>query len=274
MKARIKAVLQKLLGFDNYLLLHGIFVFATLRFRPDEGAVRHFVDRLPRNATVLDIGANVGHMSLLFALRAKRGKVLAFEPIPENFKAAQRLMRVARVRNVRLYPIGLGECDCDMKMFMPTDAEGGRLSGVSYVIDASHPTSAAGVTYSIPVRRLDSWPVLNERVDAIKIDVEDHERYVFRGAKTIIERDLPLIYAELFSPENKDECFEFLTALGYTAFVAVGADLVAYARGIHGHVNFLFVPPERISTSRARSTAPELQYRELVATSGSGHPDN
>jgi FkbM family methyltransferase len=245
MKSRVKALIQKLLGFDNYLLLHGIFVFTTLRFRRDEGAVRHFVKRLRDDATVLDIGANVGHMSLLFARRAKRGRVFAFEPIPENFKAAQRLMRVAGVRNVRLYPIGLGESDGEVEMFMPTDANGGRLSGVSYVVDSCHSATAAGVKYSIPIRRLDTWPELAEKVDAIKIDVEDHERYVFRGAKTIIERDRPLIYAELFSADNKDECFAFLTQLGYSAFVSVGADLVAYDPAQHGGVNFLFVPPVR-----------------------------
>jgi FkbM family methyltransferase len=245
MKSRLKAVIQRLVGFDNYLLLHGMFVFATIRFRPDEGAVRHFVKRLPTNARVLDIGANVGHMSLLFAQRAKRGEVIAFEPIPENFNAARRLMRLARTANVRLYSIGLGERDSSMQMFMPTDANGGRLSGVSYVVDPAHPPATAGVNYTVPIRQLDTWPGLTGTVDAIKIDVEDHERYVFRGAKGIIERDLPLIYAELFSPDNKDECFAFLTGLGYAAFVAVGSDLVAYDPARHGHVNFLFVPPRR-----------------------------
>lgn len=243
MKSRLKAAIQGIVGFDNYLLLHGIFVFLTIRFRPDEGAVRHFVQRLPKNATVLDIGANVGHMSLLFARHVNLGKVVAFEPIPENFNAAHRLMRLAGARNVRLYPIGLGEQDSSLPMFMPTDANGGRLSGTSYIVDPAHPPATAGVKYTVPIRRLDTWPELTGTVDAIKIDVEDHERYVFRGAKAIIERDLPLIYVELFSPDNKDECFAFLTALGYTAFVAVGTDLVAYEPARHGHVNFLFVPP-------------------------------
>jgi FkbM family methyltransferase len=261
MKSRLKASIQRLLGFDNYLLLHGLFVFATMRFRPSEGAVRHFVDRLPKNATVLDIGANEGHMSLLFARHAKLGKVFSFEPIPENFNAARRLFRLAGVRNVRLYALGLGESDSTLEMFMPTDASGGRLGGVSYVVDPNHLPSAAGVKYAVPIRRLDTWPGLTERVDAIKIDVEDHERYVFRGARGIIERDRPLIYAELFSAENKDECFEFLMALGYRAFVAVGADLVAYDPARHGHVNFLFVPPpERLISPSAANAGPVASY--------------
>jgi FkbM family methyltransferase len=265
MKSRVKAAIQKQFGFDNYLLLHGMFVFATMRFRRDEGAVRHFVKRLPKDATVLDIGANVGHMALLFARRANRGKIVAFEPIPENVRAAQRLIRLARVKNVQFHAIGLGESDRDVEMFMPTDAYGGRLSGISYVVDSSHRTSSAGVKYTIPIRRLDTWPEFNETVDAIKIDVEDHERYVFRGAKTIIERDLPLIYVELFSPENKDECFGFLTALGYTAFVSVGSRLVAYEQGRHGHVNFLFVPPARKLPNV--QTPSEQKHARLVGAS-------
>jgi FkbM family methyltransferase len=260
MKSRLKASVQRLLGFDNYLLLHGLFAFVTMRFRPSEGAVRHFVERLPKHATILDIGANEGHMSLLFARRAKLGKVIAFEPIPENFKAAQRLFRLARVRNVWLYALGLGECDSTLEMFMPTDASGGRLGGVSYVVDPNHRPTAAGVSYAVPIRRLDTWPELKETVHAIKIDVEDHERYVFRGAKAVIERDRPLIYAELFSPENKDECFAFLMALGYRAFVSVGADLVAYDPARHGHVNFLFLPPDSVAEPGGAIAGPAASY--------------
>jgi FkbM family methyltransferase len=248
-KSQIRAVLQKIVGFDTYLVLHALFVYATLRFRPGEGAVRHFVDRLPSDATVLDIGANVGHMTLLFSRRVRRGRVVAFEPIPENADAARRLLRLARARNVRLHAIGLGERDAELEMCMPTDARGGRLGGVSYIVDAAHRPAAAGVTYTVPVRRLDTLPGMPARVDAIKIDVEDHERYVFRGAARIIARDLPLIYAELFSAENKDECFAFLGGLGYTAFVAEGANLVRHDRARRGSVNYLFVPPVRGSNS-------------------------
>ena len=88
MKSGLKVILQRGLGFQCYLFLHSIFVALTMRLRPKEGAVLQLVSRLPPDGNVLDIGANVGAMTLMFARRCPRGRVFGFEPIPENYRAA------------------------------------------------------------------------------------------------------------------------------------------------------------------------------------------
>jgi FkbM family methyltransferase len=245
-KNAVKNVLERVFGFERYLLLHAIFVAYTMPFRRTEGAVLHFIRRLPVDATVLDIGANIGVMTLLFSRRARRGRVLGFEPIMGNFHVAQRLLRLFRVANATLLPIGLGERDEVVTMVVPRAKNGVRLVGLSHVVDATHGADPGGDLQSARLRRLDDLPALaGVRIDAIKLDVEDHERYVFRGAAELIRRDRPLIYCELWGKENRSECLAFLDDLGYRAFVSAGRNLEPYDPSSHRQINVLFVPPEQ-----------------------------
>ncbi len=211
-----KRVLQKALGFHRYLVLHSLFVAVTLRLRRGEGAILRFIEQLAPNATVLDVGANVGTMTLLFARHCSRGRVFAFEPIPENLAATRTIVRLFGLHNVAVYPCGLGERDETVTMIMPSE-QGVRLEGLSHVAEAA--SAEHGTRYDIDLRRLDGMaPFDDVRVDAIKLDVEDHERFVLMGAEQIIARDRPLIYAELWSSENRTACFALLARHGYRAF--------------------------------------------------------
>jgi FkbM family methyltransferase len=50
--------------------------------------------------TVVDIGANIGTFSLLAARAANRGRVLAFEPNPENYELFQENVRRNQLTNI------------------------------------------------------------------------------------------------------------------------------------------------------------------------------
>lgn len=242
-KHAAKRVLQRVLGFHHYLVAHSVFVALTLRFRRDEGAVLHFLARLAPDAVVLDVGANVGTMTLLFARRCPRGTVYAFEPIPENARATGAIIKLFGLRNVRLLPIGLGERDEQVAMVMPS-SDGVRLEGLSHVVRDAE--TASGTRYDVHLARLDTLPDLRGRhVDAIKIDVEDHEQFVLRGAERTIARDLPLIYCELWSRENQAACFELLERYGYRPYVVRGHAVAPYDATVDRAINFLFLPPAR-----------------------------
>jgi FkbM family methyltransferase len=250
-KSLAKPFLQRVFGFHAYLVAHSIFVIATMRFRAVEGDVRHFIDRLGPDAVVLDIGANVGAMSVLFSRRCPRGTVYAFEPIHENIRAARSVLDLFRAKNVVLFPIGLSDRARTLTMIMPTTGAGVRNEGLSHVVsddDATEP----GARYEIPACELDWFygsPPLG-RVSAIKIDVENHESAVLRGAMNLIARDRPLIYCELWGGENKREVFEMLEGLDYEAWVSVRGKLERYSG--QPKTNFLFVYGGMSFSHRAR----------------------
>jgi len=213
-KTTAKRVLQRTLGFRRYLVAHSVFVAATISLRRSEGQIRRFIDRLHAGANVLDIGSNVGSMTLLFARRCPQGHVYAFEPIKENIAATWTIITLFDLPNVTMFPFGLGERDETVTMVMPA-ANGVRLEGLSHVLAGTEAIDE-GILYEIELRRLDGLAVFdNVRVDAMKLDVEDYERFVLAGAERIIVRDHPLIYAELWGAENRRGCFALLERHGY-----------------------------------------------------------
>jgi FkbM family methyltransferase len=244
MKKRIQAVLQRLLGFDRYLLVFGLFTLLRLRWDRREGDFVYFVRSLSTDAQVLDIGANIGVMTAWLARHCRQGRVYAFEPVPENFRALQRLLRLLRLRNVELYPLAVGAKQQQIEIAMPV-MRGVRMQGLSHV---DHPGIEGYAVeyhrYRVPQVALDSFaPLAEVPVAAIKLDVENYERFVLAGGEELIRRNLPLIYTELWDNENRSVCMKLLTEMGYRATVREGKAWVDFVPGYHKHQNFLFLPP-------------------------------
>ena len=215
MKRTVQRVMQRVLGFERYLF---VFARATLATMPRQRRYRdlfHFLDMIRPGDLVLDIGANIGLMTVLMSRRVPGGHVEAFEPIGENYRALTRMVDHYGLTNVTLHQTALGEQDGELQMIMPEESNV-RMQGLSHVAaDDDEP----GQRYSVPVRRLDDVELHPGRVAAIKIDVENHEVFVFRGGKELIERDRPLVYTELWDNERTTECLEMFRGLGYTVHV-------------------------------------------------------
>lgn len=56
---------------------------------------------------VLDIGANIGVLSILLAKKFPYLKVLAFEPLPSNYQYLQRNIKENAVSNVHAFPLAI-----------------------------------------------------------------------------------------------------------------------------------------------------------------------
>jgi hypothetical protein len=64
------------LGLDNYLFLFSLFIIKKLRWDKNEKDFIHFLNLLPREGIVLDIGANIGVMSYYLARDRNKGRYL------------------------------------------------------------------------------------------------------------------------------------------------------------------------------------------------------
>ncbi|RJR24556.1 MAG: FkbM family methyltransferase [Desulfobacteraceae bacterium] len=47
---------------------------------------RHLISKIPKSPTIIDIGANAGFFSLYAASRFPGAKIIAYEPVPTNFR--------------------------------------------------------------------------------------------------------------------------------------------------------------------------------------------
>lgn len=241
MKKRIQWFLQRLLGFRRYLFVFSLFKIRTLRWDRKEGDFLHFLSLLQDHDVVLDIGANIGIMTAKLAQRCRKGKVHAFEPITENFNALTRIVAHFRFDNVVLHPYALGEAPGEIQMVMP-EVQNVKMQGLSHVVHDSIEDFNEGQHYSVPIHTLDDLAGQLGKVRAIKIDVENFEYFVFKGATELLKRDRPMIYCELWDNANRVKCFDFLTQeVGYQIQILEGGQLIPFDPKVHVRQNFFFV---------------------------------
>lgn len=241
MKKLVQKILQSVLGFRRYLFVFALFKIRTLRSDQKEGDFMHFLSLLPPDAKVLDIGANIGIMTAWLARHCHSGIVHAIEPIPENFETLSRVCRHYTFTNVRLHQFALGDKEGQLEMVMP-EVKAVKMQGLSHVVHESIPDFNEGRRYAVPQHTLDNLPEIMDGIQAIKIDVENFEYFVFKGGEQHLARFKPIIYCELWDNENRAKCFELLTGLGYKIMVLVEGKLEMFRIDQHKHQNFFFMP--------------------------------
>jgi len=226
MKNTVKYILHKLLGFKNYLFIFSLYKILTLRKDKNEKDFFAFLHLLPANTAVLDIGANIGIMTVHLARTIKDVTVYSFEPMPNNIGAFKRIIKYFKLQNVKLFEIALGNSEGEVEMVMPIISNV-KMQGLSHVVHES-----------IPMIELTNSP---KRISGIKIDVENFEFFVLDGAKQLIAKNRPVVYAELWENENREKCFELFKSLNYKTIVVVDKKAVEFDKAIHKTQNFIFL---------------------------------
>ena len=244
MKNAVKYILHKLFGFKNYLFIFSLFKIYTLKRDKNEKDFFTFLSLIPEHTAVLDIGANIGIMTVHLARTIKGATVYSFEPVPNNIEAFKRIIRYFKLQNVKLFEIALGNKDGEVEMVMPV-INAVRMQGLSHVVHSSIPENNEGEHYKVPLKMLDKIAELQnlpQRISAIKIDVENFEYFVLEGARNLITTHQPVVYAELWDNENRKQCFTLFKNLHYSAFIVAGEKLVKFDPVRHETQNFIFLP--------------------------------
>lgn len=93
MKTLTKFVLQKTLGFNNYLYFFALFVIAKFKWDKNEKDFFYFLNLLPNDGIVLDLGANIGVTSYYLAKRLSDSLIFSFEPLEINMNILRKIKR-------------------------------------------------------------------------------------------------------------------------------------------------------------------------------------
>jgi FkbM family methyltransferase len=172
----------------------------------------------------LDVGANVGaHTVFLSHLVGKRGRVLAFEPLPANIDALKEtLRRRARHPNIAILPVAVGNSVSSEKSVM-MKVPGDDLTQASLAVQTtgSWEGKPAVREVAVPLTSLDTSKDVQSlrHIELVKIDVEGGELDVLRGGSQTLSRHLPLIYCEAYD--------KWQASFGYGP-----ADLLSLARSL------------------------------------------
>ena len=164
--------------------------------------------------TFYDVGANVGFLSVIAArLVGANGRVVCFEPLPENIHQIEHNIRLNSFKQVDVRHEALGDENGEALFLVSAETTWGKLAKVG-------PSVAMQVgEIKVPVRRLDSMIENNElpQPDVIKIDVEGAEVSVLEGARESLNKARPILLVELHGTNRgvSDE----LNELNYTTAV-------------------------------------------------------
>jgi FkbM family methyltransferase len=162
-----------------------------------------------------DIGAYRGFFSGIFAL-AGAGRVIAFEPFPENCAQLQRLASSNPQLPLTFENIAIGLVDGSAEFNVMPDSSMGKLASSSF---QSEVPSAAVLKVSL--RSLDS--LIAERKypapQIMKIDVEGAELDVLKGAMKTLQTKWPILFIEAHSRTLAAECTRLLADIGYSVGV-------------------------------------------------------
>lgn len=243
MKNAVKFILHHLLGFKNYLFVFSVFKIYTLKNDKDEKDFFHFLKLIPENTAVLDIGANIGIMTVHLA-KIKNVFVYSFEPMPNNAAAFKKIIKFFKLQNVKLFETALGNKEGEAEMIMPV-INAVKMQGLSHVVHDSITENNEGERVTVPLKKLDAIPeIINspKRISAIKIDVENFEFFVLDGATDVIKKNKPVVYAELWDNENRNQCFDLFKELHYNTYAVINDELVPFEPLIHVKQNFIFIP--------------------------------
>ena len=142
---------------------------------------------VPRDATVIDVGANIGLSTILLSRLA--GRVIAFEPSPPNAAFLRRNLALNGIRNVEVMEAAASSEAGTLQFHVAAFGAGSHVVAEGHVLGSTIPKVEVP---AVVLDQLDLPPVA-----FIKIDAEGHEPDVLAGARQFLARDRPLIYTEI-----------------------------------------------------------------------------
>jgi FkbM family methyltransferase len=131
---------------------------------------------LRRGGTMVDVGANIGYMTVLGAkLVGKQGRVLSFEPNPTAFAKLIATINRNAMANCTAMQMGLSDHAGEMTLYEPPPEVHNLNSTMNPIEGTPHVVKVRTLDESLDTEKV-------ERVDLLKIDVEGHEPFVIKGA--------------------------------------------------------------------------------------------
>jgi FkbM family methyltransferase len=200
-----------------------------------------FLRKHIEKGTFLDIGANVGLVSLLLADRIQHA--ILFEPNPIAAARARENM-VLNQLGFEVQELALS----DQRGVVELENAGG-VDSCNRIV-AGFTTTVP--TISVPRNTLDSF--LAERgalpapISVVKIDVEGHENCVLRGMLGLLENHRPrLVMFEYLQRTNLAETLQLFSRVGYRV-MEFKAGAVAWATLQTSPLQDLFACPQELAT--------------------------
>jgi len=155
---------------------------------------------LKPSMTVIDVGANIGYIAAIAAaLVGAGGEVHAFEPNPSSYPYLEQ--NLSPFSHAYAHQMAINDTQGTLPLYLGgNSAEDGWASLLECCAFERAPESREEQrAVKVEVTSIDAFVSrsIARRVDLIKLDIEGNELHALCGALQTIERDHPVIIAEL-----------------------------------------------------------------------------
>jgi FkbM family methyltransferase len=212
---------------------------------------------------IVEVGANVGTETVGYSdIVGARGRVVAFEPLPSNRAAVERLLPAFDHPNVTLYPYALSDRSGRARFAVPPLQ---MSQGTGHLLGAEEQRTETTIYYDKPVemelidvecRTLDELAAEVRGMRLLLADTEGAEVAILRGGRSVLGAERPALVLEASDPhlrraglEGVEDLHRELVSLGYQAFVMGRFQLSEVNRrtaGAWDSRNWLCLPRERM----------------------------
>lgn len=198
--------------------------FRTVQYGGEREQIEMYVREIQETDVTYDIGASIGIMSLVSAIKSLKGSVVAFEPDPEIMERLKTNIQINALQNVITRPYVITDKIGEVELFTAgSDSVSPSLTG-SNVMDLELESII------VPAYTLD-YLIESEGLpvpDVLKIDVEGAEYAVFAGASRLFAgkfgKKPRFIFLEAhpeFLPDYNvtlEELLSLIQSYGYVSF--------------------------------------------------------
>ena len=171
-------------------------------------------DSVNKGDIVIDIGANIGYYTLMFAkLVGDTGKIYAFEPDPKNFSILEKNIQVNGYNNIILEKKAVSNKLGKSTLYMSENSAGSSMHKPNNVVDQIY----------VDLITLDNYFEVNTITpDFIKIDIEGYELNALKGMESILQSSdktkIMIEYNPLTKKEFNSDPMDNLTFLSELGF--------------------------------------------------------
>lgn len=194
---------------------------------------------------IIEIGSNIGTETILFAkIVGPSGRVVSFEPLPENARMQRKMLELNGLHQVELHTLAVSDRSGRCYFETPTDEWN---SGTGQLVDAAE---GRGRCVEVEMVTLDDLAA-EGRLPAAKLivmDVEAAELRVMAGGEKYVREHAPYVLLEVNGDRLPEAGLsvaavdDYFRDRGYSRWLITSAGLRPADRAQTANANWLCIP--------------------------------
>lgn len=190
----------------------------------DNNCLNFFKKFINKGDLVIDIGANIGHTTVMMSLIAeKEGVTIGFDPNPYVYEILEQNSKLnPELTNIDIFQYAITDHD-DEFYYNSSEASfnNGGISKEKVNRHGKHALDDKIQGVNLEKFLSEKYPDAIDKLSLIKIDTEGYDKEIIKSISDLLIKHKPVVITECLgknSMEDKYEQYELLKSLGYSLY--------------------------------------------------------